>query len=165
MLASYSLESNVTLIVWALVSIAFRIVLIARFKWNPFVSLLLSSLVLGFLARMKAADIIRSVTSGLGGTLGTIAIVIGLGTMPGKMMAESGGAERIAATLIRLFGEKRVHWAMMLAGFIVGIPVFFEVGVILLIPIVFIVARKTNLSLLQIGIPVLAGCPASASRC
>jgi GntP family gluconate:H+ symporter len=77
--------------------------------------------------------------------------------MLGKMMAESGGAERIATTLVDRFGEKRVHWAMMIVGFIVGIPVFFEVGVILLIPIVFIVARKTKMSLLQIGIPVLAG--------
>ncbi|WP_276354465.1 GntP family permease [Cohnella caldifontis] len=157
MLATYSLSHNVTLILWALISIAFLIVMIARFKWNPFVTLLLSCLLLGFLAGMKSPDIIKAITSGLGGTLGTIAIVIGLGTMLGKMMAESGGAERIATTLINLFGETRVHWAMMLVGFIVGIPVFFEVGVILLIPIVFIVARKTNMSLLQIGIPVLAG--------
>ncbi len=131
--------------------------LIAKYKWNPFVTLLISSLLLGFLAGMKPADVIKAVTGGLGGTLGTIAIVIGLGTMLGKMMAESGGAERIATTLVDKFGEKRVHWAMMIVGFIVGIPVFFEVGVILLIPIVFIVARKTKMSLLQIGIPVLAG--------
>ncbi|BCG56706.1 hypothetical protein PUR_01310 [Paenibacillus sp. URB8-2] len=89
--------------------------------------------------------------------MGTIAIVIGLGTMLGKMMAESGGAERIATTLVDRFGEKRVHWAMMLVGYVVGIPVFFEVGLILLIPVVFMVARKTKMSLLQIGIPVLAG--------
>ncbi|MEC0213831.1 GntP family permease [Paenibacillus ehimensis] len=151
------LDHNLALILWALLSIVFLVVLIARFKWNPFVALLISSLLLGFLAGMNPADIIKAVTGGLGGTLGTIAIVIGLGTMLGKMMAESGGAERIATTLIDRFGEKRVHWAMMVVGFIVGIPVFFEVGVILLIPIVFIVARKTNMSLLQIGIPLLAG--------
>ena len=98
---------------------------------------------------------ITSITGGLGGTLGTIAIVIALGTMLGKMMAESGGAEQIATTLVDRFGE-RVHWAMMIVGFIVGIPVFFEVGVILLIPIVFTVARKTKMSL-RIGIPILAG--------
>lgn len=151
------MNHNLTLITWALLSIVFLVVLIAKFKWNPFVTLMLSSLLLGFFAGMKPADIIKAVTGGLGGTLGTIAIVIGLGTMLGKMMAESGGAERIATTLINKFGEKRVHWAMMLVGFIVGIPVFFEVGVILLIPIVFIVARKTKMSLLQIGIPILAG--------
>ena len=103
---------------------------------------------LGLLAGMKPADVISSITGGLGGTLGTIAIVIGLGTMLGKMMAESGGAEQIATTLVDRFGVKRVHWAMMIVGFIVGIPVFFEVGVILMIPIIFTVARKTNMSLL-----------------
>lgn len=153
----FGFSHNVTLLVWALIAIVFLVVLIAKFKWNPFVTLLISALLLGFLAGMKPDDVIKSVTGGLGGTLGTIAIVIGLGTMLGKMMAESGGAERIATTMVDRFGEKRVHWAMMIVGFIVGIPVFFEVGVILLIPIVFIVARKTKMSLLQIGIPVLAG--------
>jgi GntP family gluconate:H+ symporter len=148
---------NITLLIWALITIVFLVLLIARYKWNPFVTLLISSLILGFLAGMHPADIIKAVTGGLGGTLGTIAIVIGLGTMLGKMMAESGGAEQIANTLVNKFGEKRVHWAMMIVGFIVGIPVFFEVGVILLIPIIFIVARKTKMSLLQIGIPILAG--------
>lgn len=157
MISSLAVSSNWSLILWALLCIAFLVVMIARFKWNPFVTLLLSAILLGFLAGMGSADIIKAVTGGLGGTLGTIAIVIGLGTMLGKMMAESGGAERIAATLIELFGEKRVHWAMMIVGFIVGIPVFFEVGLILLIPIVFIVARKMKIPLLQIGIPLLAG--------
>ncbi|MEC0372977.1 GntP family permease [Paenibacillus chibensis] len=153
----FGLSHNWTLIIWTLIAIAFLIVFIAKFKWNPFVTLLLSALLLGFLAGMKPLDIVDSVTKGLGGTLGTIAIVIGLGTMLGKMMAESGGAEQIATTLVDRFGEKRVHWAMMIVGFIVGIPVFFEVGVILLIPIIFTVARKTKMSLLQIGIPILAG--------
>jgi len=153
----FGFSHNVTLLIWALIAIVFLVVLIAKFKWNPFVTLLISSLLLGFLAGMQPADVIKAVTGGLGGTLGTIAIVIGLGTMLGKMMAESGGAERIATTLVDKFGEKRVHWAMMIVGFIVGIPVFFEVGVILLIPIVFIVARKAKMSLLQIGIPILAG--------
>jgi GntP family gluconate:H+ symporter len=153
----FGFSHNVTLLIWALISIVILVVLIARYKWNPFVTLLISSLILGFLTGMKPADIIKAVTGGLGSTLGTIAIVIGLGTMLGKMMAESGGAEQIATTLVNRFGEKRVHWAMMVVGFIVGIPVFFEVGLILLIPIIFIVARKTKMSLLQIGIPILAG--------
>jgi gluconate:H+ symporter, GntP family len=151
------LSHNATLLFWTLICIVFLVVLIAKFKWNPFVTLMISALGLGLLAGMAPPDVIKAVTSGLGGTLGTIAIVIGLGTMLGKMMAESGGAERIATTLVNKFGEKRVHWAMMVVGFIVGIPVFFEVGVILLIPIVFTVARKTKMSLLQIGIPILAG--------
>ncbi|AHD05719.1 gluconate permease GnuT [Paenibacillus larvae subsp. larvae DSM 25430] len=153
----FVLSHNVTLFFWTFISIVFLIVFIAKFKWNPFVTLLLSALMLGLLAGMKPQDVVNAITSGLGGTLGTIAIVIGLGTMLGKMMAESGGAEQIASTLVDKFGEKRVHWAMMIVGFIVGIPVFFEVGLILLIPIVFTVATKTKMSLLQIGIPILAG--------
>ncbi|MBB3112025.1 GntP family gluconate:H+ symporter [Paenibacillus phyllosphaerae] len=153
----FGLSHNATLLVWTLIAIVFLIIMIAKYKWNPFVTLLISALMLGLLAGMDPQEVIKSVTGGLGGTLGTIAIVIALGTMLGKMMAESGGAEKIATTLVDRFGQKRVHWAMMIVGFIVGIPVFFEVGVILLIPIVFTVARKTNMSLLKIGIPILAG--------
>ena len=89
--------------------------------------------------------------------MGHIAIVVALGTMLGKMMAESGGADQIAYTLIRLFGEKRIHWAMMVIGFVVGLPVFFEVGFVLLIPIVFTVARRTRTSLILVGLPLVAG--------
>ncbi|WP_342419373.1 GntP family permease [Paenibacillus sp. FSL H8-0168] len=151
------LSHNASLLVWALVTVILLILLIAKFKWNPFVSLLLSSVFLGLVNGMPGHEVTASITKGLGSTLGSIAIVIGLGTMLGKMMAESGGAERIATTLMDRFGEKRVHWAMMIVGFIVGIPVFFEVGIILLIPILFTVARKMNMSLLKIGIPMLAG--------
>lgn len=153
----FNMSTNATLLLWTLVTIVFLIVLISKYKWNPFVTLLISALLLGLLTGMQPLDVVNSITSGLGGTLSTIAIVIGLGTMLGKMMAESGGAEKIATTLVDRFGEKRVHWAMMIVGFVVGIPVFFEVGLILLIPIVFTVARKTKMSLLQIGIPILAG--------
>ncbi|MDP4096010.1 GntP family permease [Paenibacillus sp. P96] len=151
------LSHNASLLSWALITIVLLIVLIAKFKWNPFISLLLAAIFLGLMNGMPAHEVITSVTKGLGGTLGSIAIVIGLGTMLGKMMAESGGAERIATTLIDRFGEKRVHWAMLVVAFIVGIPVFFEVGIILLIPILFTVARKMNISLIKIGIPMLAG--------
>ncbi|MFW1920494.1 SLC13 family permease, partial [Acinetobacter baumannii] len=81
--------------------------------------------------------IVKSYEAGTGKTLGHLAIVIALGTMLGKMMAESGGAERIAITLIKWFGEKNIHWAMMFIALIVGLPVFFEVGFVLLIPIAF----------------------------
>ncbi|WP_039833815.1 SLC13 family permease, partial [Paenibacillus sonchi] len=153
----FGLSHNGTLMFWTLLTIVFLVIMISKYKWSPFVALLISALFLGLLTGMQPADVISSITGGLGGTLGTIAIVIGLGTMLGKMMAESGGAEQIATTLVDRFGEKRVHWAMMIVGFIVGIPVFFEVGIILLIPIVFTVARKTKMSLLRIGIPIMAG--------
>jgi GntP family gluconate:H+ symporter len=93
----------------------------------------------------------------VGNALGFIAIVVGLGTMLGKMMAESGAATRIATTLIDVFGERRVHWAIMIVAFIVGMPVFFQVGFVLLIPLVFTIARRTGMSLVKIGIPLVAG--------
>ena len=93
----------------------------------------------------------------MGNTLGHIAIVVALGTMLGKMMAESGGADQVAHTLIRLFGEKRVPWAMMVIGLIVGLPAFFEVGFVLLIPIAFTVARRTGTSLILVALPMVAG--------
>jgi GntP family gluconate:H+ symporter len=100
---------------------------------------------------------VKSFQDGVGNVLGFIAIVVALGTMLGKMMAESGAATRIAITLIGLFGERRVHWAIMFVAFIVGIPVFFQVGFVLLIPLVFTIARRTGMSLIKIGIPLVAG--------
>ena len=92
-----------------------------------------------------------------GGVLGFVGIILGLGTMLGKLMADSGGADQIAQTLIRRFGKDRVHWAMMFSAFLVGIPLFFEIGFVLLIPLVFIVARRSGVSIVKIGIPLLAG--------
>src|SRR5687768_11279334 len=106
---------------------------------------------------MPLGNAVKAFQDGVGGTLGFIAVVLGLGTMLGKMMAESGAATRIATTLIELFGERRVHWAIMIVAFIVGIPVFFQVGFVLLIPLVFTIARRTGLSLVKIGIPLVAG--------
>ncbi|MBP2658332.1 MAG: gluconate transporter, partial [Firmicutes bacterium] len=108
-------------------------------------------------AGMPFDKVLASIQAGLGNTLGFIAIVLGLGTMLGKMLEESGGAERIAKTLINLFGLKKVHWAMMIVAFIVGIPVFFQVGVVLLIPLVFTIAKETGISLLKVGLPLVAG--------
>src|SRR5688500_19261517 len=106
---------------------------------------------------MPATDAVRSFQTGVGNVLGFIAIVVGLGTMLGKIMAESGAATRIATTLIAMFGERRVHWAIMVVGFIVGIPVFFQVGFVLLIPLVFTIARRSGLSVVKIGISLVAG--------
>jgi gluconate:H+ symporter, GntP family len=145
------------LLLLALVAVITLIVLIAICKMNPFIVLFLTSLGLAIATGMPMHAIVQSFEAGLSGTMGHIAIVVALGTMLGKMMAESGGADRIAYTLIRLFGEKRIHWAMMVIGFVVGLPVFFEVGFVLLIPIVFTVARRTRTSLILVGLPLAAG--------
>ncbi|MGF7035433.1 GntP family gluconate:H+ symporter [Paenibacillus mucilaginosus] len=151
------------LLVIVLAGIAALLLLITVVKLNPFVSLILTAIGVGLAAGMplfavdKTPGIIDSIKTGMGNTLGFLAIVLALGTMLGKMMAESGGAERIAKTLIGLFGERNVHWAMMFVAFIVGIPVFFQVGFVLLIPLVFTIARQTGVSLVKIGVPLVAG--------
>jgi GntP family gluconate:H+ symporter len=148
---------SVFLLVSALVAVIGLILLIAVFKLNPFITLLLASLSLAVVTGMQPSTIIHSFEAGVGATLGHIAVVVALGTMLGKMMAESGGADQIAYTLIRLFGEKRVHWAMVVIGLVVGLPAFFEVGFVLLIPIAYTVARRTRTSLIMVGLPMVAG--------
>ncbi|HTD83335.1 MAG TPA: GntP family permease [Gemmatimonadaceae bacterium] len=145
------------LLLYALIAVVALILLIARAKLHPFIALVVVSLIMGLAAGMPAWLVVQSFQKGVGNVLGFIAVVVGLGTMLGKMMAESGAATRIARTLIDLFGERRVHWAIMFVAFIVGIPVFFQVGFVLLIPLVFTIARRTGLSLVKIGIPLVAG--------
>ena len=137
------------------------IVLIARFKVHAFLALILASLAVGAFSGMPLSTIAGAFQTGVGNTLGFIAVVVGLGTMLGKMLAESGGAEVVAQAFIRLLGPKRIHWTMMLVGFVVGLPVFFGVGLVLLAPIIFAVARQGNIPLLLLGIPTVAGLSAS----
>ena len=141
----------------AVVTIIGLIVLITRFKVHPFIALIIAAGFLGLTSGMPVDKIIKAFQDGFGGVLGFVGIILALGTMLGKMMAESGGADQIAQTLIRAFGKEKVQWAMMFAAFLVGIPLFFEIGFVLLIPLVFIVARRTGVSLIKIGIPLLAG--------
>lgn len=140
-----------------IVAVAGLIVLITWFKLNPFLSIFLASIFLAVTTGMPAASVVRAFEAGVGNTLGHIAIIVALGTMLGKMMAESGGADQIAHTLIRLFGVKRIHWAMVIIGLLVGLPAFFEVAFVLLVPIVFTVARRTRTSLILVGLPLVAG--------
>ena len=145
------------LLLCTLAAVVGLILLVAVFKLNPFLSLFLASLSIAVAAGMPLPTIIHSFEAGVGGTLGHIAVVVALGTMLGKMMAESGGATAIANALIRWFGEKRLPWAMMLIGFVIGLPVFFEVGFVLLIPIAFTVARRTRTPLILVCLPLVAG--------
>lgn len=146
-----------TLIMIAVASIFVLLFLVMRTKLHAFVALLLVSLLLGIAAGMPLGDVIQSIQNGMGGTLGFVAVVVGLGAMFGKMLEVSGGAERLAATLIAKFGEDKAPWALGVTGFIVAIPVFFDVGFIILVPIVYSLAKKTGKSLLHYGIPLLAG--------
>ncbi|MFB5196506.1 GntP family permease [Neobacillus sp. KR4-4] len=132
------------------------LILIMGFKLNTFVSLIIVSFGVAIALGMKLDEIIATIEAGLGGTLGHIALIFGLGAMLGKLVADSGGAQRIAMTLVNKFGEKNIQWAVVVASFIIGIALFFEVGLVLLIPIVFAISKQLKVSILFLGIPMAA---------
>jgi GntP family gluconate:H+ symporter len=145
------------LLLCAALAVLGLITLIARFKLNSFVALILAALFVGLCSGMKLPAIAAGFQEGVGRLLGDIAMVIGLGTVLGKLLAESGGAEVVARAIIGALGPRRLHWAMMLIAFIVGLPVFFGVGLVLLVPILYTLVRETKTPLLHLGIPLVAG--------
>ncbi|MBK1817095.1 permease DsdX [Luteolibacter yonseiensis] len=145
------------LLLLALAAIIGLIVLIARFKCNAFIALMIASLVVGVGSGMPLPGISKSFQEGVGNTLGFLAMIIGLGTILGKLLAESGAAEVIANRMVNLLGIKRLDYAVMLVAFLVGISVFFGVGIVLLGPIAFMLARQTKTPILYLALPLAAG--------
>ena len=139
-----------------LVGIFFLVLLIAYFKLNTFISFVVVAVGLGLAFGLPIHDVSKAIQKGIGGTLGFLVIILGFGAMLGKLVADSGAAQRIADTLIRVFPNKYVQWAVVLTGFIVGIPMFYSVGFVILLPLVFTVAAQTKLPLLYIGLPMLS---------
>jgi GntP family gluconate:H+ symporter len=156
-------SSDTLLVIWAAVSILLVVVLVAWAKVHPFLALLIAAVTMGLLAGEKPQKLIESITGGAGDTLGSVGLILALGTMLGKLLAESGGADRLAEAVIGRAGPGRVPWAMAFVAMIVGIPLFFEIGVVLLIPIIFVVARRVKEAgfkgdaYLMVGLPALAG--------
>ena len=145
-------------LLWAVLGgIALLLLLILRFKLPAFLALLLASISVGVFAGISITEILSTIQEGMGNTLGFVAIVVGLGTLLGGLLEHSGGAEALAAQLLKSFGEKRTDWALVTAGFLLAIPVFFDVAFILLVPIVYSLQRKTGKSILLYGLPLLAG--------
>ncbi|SFD13334.1 Gnt-I system high-affinity gluconate transporter [Chitinophaga sp. CF118] len=138
------------------ISILFLIFLVAWLRLNTFISFLLVCLFMGLTLDMKISDITQSVQTGIGKTLGSLVIIIVFGSMLGKLVAESGAAQRIANGLMNVFGRKYVQWSLMLTGFIVGIPLFYNIGFVLMVPLIFTVAARTKLPAVYLGIPMLA---------
>lgn len=136
--------------------ILFLLLLIIKFKINTFIALILTASVVGLGLGMKLQQIPVSIQNGIGSSLGELAIVFGFGAILGRLVADAGGAYRIAHTLIDKFGKQRVELAIMVAAFIIGIALFFEVGMVLLIPIVFAIALEAAVPLLYLGIPMAA---------
>ena len=157
MFVSLAVLSPNALLLLAAVAIVALILLIARFKLNAIVAITLVSLLLGLAAGMEPVKVAESFREGVGDTLGKLAMIIGLGTMLGKMLSESGGANVVANGIVRLFGVKRLDYAVMVAAFIIGVSVFFQVGLLLLGPIAFALARETKTPILRIGLPLAAG--------
>jgi GntP family gluconate:H+ symporter len=151
----------VSLLLVIVIGVALVVALITWLKMPAFVGLLIGSIFVGLAARMPLADIPRAFLQGVGDTLGFTAIVIGLGTVIGKLLAESGGAVVVARALIAALGQRRLEWAIMLAALIVGLPVFFQVGLVLLAPVLFTLVHETKVPLLRLGIPMLAGLAAA----
>lgn len=130
--------------------------LIVKVKMNSFLSLLLVCVLLAFGEGLPIDKIFPTIQKGLGATLGGLTIVVGFGAILGKLMADSGGAQRIATTLINMFGRNNVRWAICLTGFIVGIALFYEIGFVLLIPLIFTIAKSADIPLLEVGMPMVA---------
>ena len=139
-----------------LLGIALLFALIAWAKLDAFVSFLLVSLAVGVAEGMEVLAVVGSIQAGIGKTLGGLVLILGLGAMLGKLVADSGAAQRITGALVAAFGEGRVQWAVVLTGFIVGIPMFYTVGFVILVPLVFTVAAATRLPLIYVGLPMLA---------
>ncbi len=149
--------STLGLLILAAAGVAFLLVLVIVVRLQAFVALLLTSLVVAVVGGVPLADVADTVREGMGSTLGYIAVVVGLGAMFGEMLQVSGGAERIAATLLRRFGEARAPWALGLTGLIVSVPVFFDVALILFVPLIYSLGRRTGRSLLFYAVPLMAG--------
>ncbi len=151
------------LLILAFGTIVGLVLLIAKFKCNAFVALILASLAVGLGSGMPLVaigtqpGIVESFELGVAKTLGGLAMIIGLGTVLGKLLSESGAAHVIADTMVRWLGPKRLDYAVMIVAFIIGISIFFNVGVILLGPIAFMLARETGTPLLRLALPMCAG--------
>lgn len=155
------MSHDARLIVSVVGAVVLLIFLIARWKVNSFVALIIASLAAGLFAGMNLPDIAKAFGEGVGAVLGSVAMVIGLGAILGKMLGESAGAEVIAVTITNAFGDKRLPWAIMIIALIVGLPVFFPVGLVLLTPIVIAIARRSGVSFLKLALPMIVGLSAA----
>ncbi|MCI8549652.1 MAG: gluconate permease [Lachnospiraceae bacterium] len=145
------------LVIAALVGLALLLVLIIKFKIHAMISILIGAVAIGLIAGMPFGDIVTAVDDGIGNTLKGIALLVGLGSMFGAILEVSGGAQTLAVTMVNKFGDKKAAWALGITGLVIAMPVFFDAGLIILIPLAFSLAKRTNRSSLFYVIPLLAG--------
>jgi GntP family gluconate:H+ symporter len=149
--------SGGVLIAAALAAIALIVVLITQLKVHPFLALVLGGLTMGIGSGREVPDVLASFTDGFGKTAAGVGILIALGAMFAKLLAESGGADQIVDTIVGRSSARTLPWAMAAVGALIGLPMFFEIGLVLLMPVIYLVARRAQLSLVTVGIPALAG--------
>ncbi|TMS55368.1 gluconate:H+ symporter [Mycobacterium sp. DBP42] len=145
------------LVLAALAGIALIVLLITIVKLHPFLALIFGALTVGIAAGENISDVLASFSSGFGSTAASVGILIALGAMFAKLLADSGGADEIVDTIVGHASPRTLPWAMALVGAIIGLPMFFEIGLVLLMPVIYLVARRSQLSLITVGIPALAG--------
>lgn len=147
---------NLLPILWVAVGVAVLLFLNMKLKLNSVLALLISALLVGILNGMNLVDLVATIKSGVGGTLGSLAIIIGFGAVLGKLMVDSGAAHRVASTLLQKFGVKNVQWAILIVGAIFGISVFYEVAFIILAPLVISIAVEAKIPYLRLGVTMVA---------
>lgn len=145
------------LVIAALIGLIILLVLIIKFKFHAMVSILVGALAIGLIAGMPFEEIVNAVNDGIGNTLKGIALLVGLGSMFGAILEVSGGAQSLAVTMVKRFGDKKAAWALGITGLVIAMPVFFDAGLIILIPLAFSLAKRTKRSSLFYAIPLLAG--------
>lgn len=155
--------NTVTLAVTALGSVALLLFLVMKVRMHAFVALILVSMAAGILSGMPPQDIAKTMEKGMSGTLGFLAIVVGLGAMFGKVLHETGALDQIALRLLNAFGEKRSHIALAVAGLVCALPLFFDVAIVLLIGLVFALVRRTGLGTTKFAVSLFAGVAAAAA--
>ncbi|SDS52582.1 gluconate:H+ symporter, GntP family [Nocardioides scoriae] len=149
--------SGLQLVLAALVAIALIVVLITWAKVHPFLALILGGLTVGIVAGQNISAVITSFTTGFGSTAAGVGALIALGAMFAKLLADSGGADQIVDTIVGKASPRTLPWAMAGVGALIGLPMFFEIGLVLLMPVIYLVARRAQMSVITIGIPTLAG--------
>lgn len=148
---------DIYLLIVTLLAIAIVILGVSWWKWHAFISLTVASLFLAIMSGLNLTKIVTAYESGVGSVLGHLVGILALGTILGKMMSDSGAGMQVADFFIRFFGVKKLPWAMLFAGFVIGIPVFFEVGIVILLPLVISIRKTTKQNILLIALPVIAG--------
>lgn len=155
--------STLTLVTTAVGSVLLLLFLVMKARLHAFVALIIVSVIAGVFAGMPLPKILQSMQNGMGNTLGFLSIVVALGAMFGKILHETGALDQVATKLLNAFGERRAHFSLGIAGLICALPLFFDVAIVLLIGVVFAVARRTGGNVVKLAIPLFAGVAAAAA--